>query len=126
MQKKKKKFGNFYSPQKKGHFRAIFRNGQRSVTAAWATHSPWSILLQVSISHLKLRSLRFSFKCTFSSRSIWTKTSQCLHLQLHLTVSVFFPRTKFLCFNRRHGLMKIQPQSSHLLLSTFLDIFQAV
>ena len=33
----------FFSPRKKGHFRAIFRDGQRSVTAAWATRSPWSI-----------------------------------------------------------------------------------
>ena len=44
MQKKKKKFGViFFPPRKKGYFRAIFRDGQRSVTAAWATRSPWSI-----------------------------------------------------------------------------------
>ena len=39
-------FGKFFfPPEKKGHFRAIFRDGQRSVTAAWATRSPWSIFL---------------------------------------------------------------------------------
>ena len=35
----------FFPPRKKGHFCAIFRDGQRSVTAAWATRSPWSIFL---------------------------------------------------------------------------------
>ena len=35
----------FLPPRKKGHFRKIFRDGQRSVTAAWATRSPWSIVI---------------------------------------------------------------------------------
>ena len=32
-------------PQKKGHFRAIFRDGQRSVAEPGPTSSPWSILI---------------------------------------------------------------------------------
>ena len=37
-------FGNFFSPRKKGHFRAIFRYGQRSVAEPGPTPSSWSIL----------------------------------------------------------------------------------
>ena len=35
--------GNFFSPQTKGHFRAIFRDGQRSVAEPGPTPSPWHI-----------------------------------------------------------------------------------
>ena len=47
MQKKmqKKILGNFFLPQNKGHFRAIFRDGQRSVAEPGPTPSPWSIVL---------------------------------------------------------------------------------
>ena len=43
MQKKKKNWGNFFSPEKKGNLRAIFRDGQRSVAEPGPTPSPWSI-----------------------------------------------------------------------------------
>ena len=32
-----------FPPSKKGHFRAIFRNGQHSVAEPGPTPSPWSI-----------------------------------------------------------------------------------
>ena len=41
----KKKLGKFYFLRKKGDFSDVFSAfyDQRSVTAAWATRSPWSI-----------------------------------------------------------------------------------
>ena len=45
MQKKKNWGVNFIFLRKKGDFSDVFSAfyGQRSVTAAWATRSPWSI-----------------------------------------------------------------------------------
>ena len=51
MQKKKNFLGNFYFFTKKsrffGRFSAFY--GQHSVTAAWATRSPWSIIIHETL-----------------------------------------------------------------------------
>ena len=46
--------GNFFCPRKKGHFRAIFRDGQRSVAEPGPTPSPWSISFFFFFSLLRL------------------------------------------------------------------------
>ena len=71
MQKKILFLGNFYFPQKKGHFRTIFRDGQSSVADPGPTPSPWSISNQV----INLHRLKFEMSAINQPNIAWMTTN---------------------------------------------------
>ena len=61
----------FFSLRKKGHFRVIFRDGQRSVAEPGPTPSPWSI-------NYTFDENNYEFYQVAESPVLMTKTSSCL------------------------------------------------
>ena len=76
MQKKYFFWVIFFPPRKKGHFRAIFRGGQRSVAEPGPTPSPWSIVIKCDAGlkrvflDVRKHFLIFS-SCSFDAFELW-------------------------------------------------------